>query len=87
MKRSNFFTNFAKEEFFSFRNNFTSYKKYVLAGLPDFSWYKIPKREKYIKWLQNVPNGRKIDQMAIKYTNIFHCKTLQNLPKLGLFLV
>jgi hypothetical protein len=24
--------------------------------------------------------------MAIKYTNIFHCKTLQNLPKLG-FLV
>jgi hypothetical protein len=25
--------------------------------------------------------------MAIKYTNIFHCKTLQNLPKLGLFLV
>jgi hypothetical protein len=25
----------------------------------------------------------KIDQMAIKYTKIFHCKTLQNLPKLG----
>jgi hypothetical protein len=23
--------------------------------------------------------------MAIKYTNIFHCKTLQNLPKLGFF--
>jgi hypothetical protein len=21
--------------------------------------------------------------MAIKYTNIFHCKTLQNLPKFG----
>jgi hypothetical protein len=29
---------------------------------------------------------RKVDQMAIKYTNIFHCKTLQNIPKLG-FLV
>jgi hypothetical protein len=31
-----------------------------------------------------MPNGRKIDQMAIKYTYIFHCKALQNLPKLGL---
>jgi hypothetical protein len=27
-----------------------------------------------------------MDQMAIKYTNIFHCKTLQKLPKL-VFLV
>jgi hypothetical protein len=34
---------------------------------------------KYPQWQQNIPNGRKIDQMAIKYTNIFHCKTLQNL--------
>jgi hypothetical protein len=25
----------------------------------------------------------KIEQTAIKFTNIFHCKTLQNLPKLG----
>jgi hypothetical protein len=31
-----------------------------------------------------IPNGRKIDQTTIKYTNNnFHCKTLQNLPKLG----
>jgi hypothetical protein len=30
----------------------------------------------------NISNGRKIDQMFIKYTNIFHCKTFQNLPKL-----
>jgi hypothetical protein len=29
-----------------------------------------------------ITNGRKIDQMAIKYTNTFHCKTLQYLPKL-----
>jgi hypothetical protein len=29
---------------------------------------------KYTKLSQNIPNGRKIDQMAIKYTNIFHCK-------------
>jgi hypothetical protein len=27
-----------------------------------------------------------IYQTAVKYTNVFHCKTLQNLPKLG-FLV
>jgi hypothetical protein len=37
---------------------------------------------KYSKLSQIIPNGGKIDQMAIKYTNIFHCKTLQNLPKL-----
>jgi hypothetical protein len=24
-----------------------------------------------------------MDQIAIKYTNTFHCKTLQNLPELG----
>jgi hypothetical protein len=38
------------------------------------------------KWQENMPNGRKIAQIATKYTNSFHCKTLQNLPKLG-FLV
>jgi hypothetical protein len=31
-----------------------------------------------------MPNGYEIYQMAIKYTNIFHRKTLQNLPKLEL---
>jgi hypothetical protein len=31
-------------------------------GLPDFSWYKIPKTGK------NIPNGHKIYQMAIKFT-------------------
>jgi hypothetical protein len=42
---------------------------------------------------ENIPNNHNLfemdstcDQMAIKYTNIFHCKTLQNLPKL-VFLV
>jgi hypothetical protein len=33
------------------------------------------------KIYKKIPNGRKIDQTAIKYTNIFHCKTLQDLPK------
>jgi hypothetical protein len=42
--------------------------------------------EKYTKLPQNILNGCKIDQISIKYTNIFLCKTLQKLPKFG-FLV
>jgi hypothetical protein len=38
---------------------------------------------KYTKCQQNIPIGRKIDRMTIKCTNIFYCKTLQNLPKVG----
>jgi hypothetical protein len=61
-------------------------------GLPDIYGYNIPKREKiyvpnYYKIYQmvaKIPNGRKIDQMTIKCTNIFHGKTLLNLPKVGL---
>jgi hypothetical protein len=53
--------------------------------LPDFSRYNAPKREKYTKWPQNLPNGHyinipfshKIDTMALRNTNIF-----QDLPKL-----
>jgi hypothetical protein len=64
------------------------------AGLPDFSWYKIPKREKYTKLTQtnytkcpqNITKDRKMDKMSTKNTSIFHCKTLQNLTKFG-FLV
>jgi hypothetical protein len=41
---------------------------------------------KYTKWPQNIPKGVTIGPMAIKYTIFFHCKTLQNLSKLG-FLV
>jgi hypothetical protein len=33
----------------------------------------------------NIQFGCKIDQLAIKNANIFHCKTLQNLPKLVFF--
>jgi hypothetical protein len=36
-------------------------------GLPDFSWYNIPKREKYTKGPKNIPNGHKIYQTAIKH--------------------
>jgi hypothetical protein len=34
----------------------------------------------------NYTNGHKIFQMVMKYTNIYHSKALQNVPKLG-FLV
>jgi hypothetical protein len=70
--------------FRSFRCNF--------PGLPDSSGHNKPKQG-YIYQIatklpdgHKTPNGNKIDQTAIKFTNIFHCKALQNLPKLG-FLV
>jgi hypothetical protein len=59
-----------------------------------FFWNKIPKRGKYTKLPQtictkcqlNITKDRKMDQVSIKYTNILHCKTLQQFPKFG-FLV
>jgi hypothetical protein len=36
---------------------------------------------KFTKCPQNISNASKIDQKVIKYTSIFHCKFLQNLPK------
>jgi hypothetical protein len=53
------------------------------SGLPDFSWYNIPKPEKicryiykmyqmatkYTKCQQNIPNGNKIYQMAVNILN------------------
>jgi hypothetical protein len=49
------------------------------------TWKIYQITSKYTKVPQNMPNGSKIDQMAMKYTSIFHCQTLQNLPKLGFF--
>jgi hypothetical protein len=40
-------------------------------GLPDCSWYKIPKREKYTKLPQTIPNVHKI----------YHHLPLQGPPK------
>jgi hypothetical protein len=39
----------------------------------------------YTKWPQNRPNDCKIDQMAIKYADIFHLKTLQKFTQIGSF--
>jgi hypothetical protein len=44
--------------------------------LPDFSWYNVPKWGKYTELPQNVPNCRKMYQIAVKYT-----KLPQNVPK------
>jgi hypothetical protein len=33
---------------------------YLTAGLPDFSWFKITKREKYTKLPRTIPNVHKI---------------------------
>jgi hypothetical protein len=64
------------------------------TGLPDFAWYKIPKRGKmyqittnFTKCPQNRTKDRKMDQVSMKYTIVFHCKTLQNLPKFGYFVL
>jgi hypothetical protein len=40
-----------------------------VAGLPDFSWYMIPKQEKCTKWIQNEPNGHKISLISMKCFN------------------
>jgi hypothetical protein len=63
------------------------YTFYVLVCLDqEKSGNPDQNRKKYTKWPQTRPNGRKVDQTAIKHTDIFHYKSLQNLPKLG-FLV
>jgi hypothetical protein len=57
-------------------------------GLPDFTPQYLPKRGKIYQLTNKYPKRsyRIRDQMVIKDTNLFLCKTLYNLPKLG-FLV
>jgi hypothetical protein len=50
----------------------------LLPGLPDFSWYMIPKSEKMYQmntkctvWSLNIPKVHEILQMVIKYINLF----------------
>jgi hypothetical protein len=61
------------------------------AGLPDFSWHNVPKPGRIYVITSKIKNSNKICQMYIvcifqmdiEYTNLFHSKTLQNLPKMG----
>jgi hypothetical protein len=55
-------------------------------GLPDFSWHNTPKRWKMYQIAIKLSNAIEIYQMAVKYSDLFHSKTLQNLPNFG-FLV
>jgi hypothetical protein len=32
-----------------------------------------------------IPNGRKIYKMAVEFSNVVHCNTLENFPKSGIF--
>jgi hypothetical protein len=41
----------------------------------------IPNYHNITKWTQSIPNSRKMFQMTIECTNIFHSRPLQNLPK------
>jgi hypothetical protein len=66
-------------------------EKRLDSGLPDSSWYTIPKQNKiYLitikdtKSPQKIPNGRKVDQMAIKCTNNFHCKDPPKFTQTGI---
>jgi hypothetical protein len=54
---------FQKNESFS-----SNSERYYWPGLPDFSSYKIPKREILTKLPHNIPNGRTIYQIATQYT-------------------
>jgi hypothetical protein len=36
------------------------------TGLPDFSGYNFPTREKCTKLQQNIPNGHEVYQMAVE---------------------
>jgi hypothetical protein len=47
-------------------------------GLPDFSWYNIPKRGKYSKILQDIPHYHKIHQVATIHTKTFYFKAFPN---------
>jgi hypothetical protein len=65
------------------------------TGLPDFSWYMIPKPEKLYQNERKIYyiNGHKISQMFVKYSkwpyntyiNIFQIQGLPKLTQIGIF--
>jgi hypothetical protein len=75
---------------FFIADNFVCKSNWV-QGCQIFLGTKYQNGEKYTKLhttkcTLSIPNGCKIHQMCVKYTNALHCKTLQKLPKFG-FLV
>jgi hypothetical protein len=61
----------------------TKYTKWPQNATNDHKIYQMT--TKYTKWPQNIPKDHNIYQMGIRFTNIINCKTLQNLPKLWLW--
>jgi hypothetical protein len=63
----------------------------LLSGLPDYSWYNVPKRENISKWPTDISNGHKIykhfplqdppkvTQIKIFGLKIYHLATLLTL--------
>jgi hypothetical protein len=71
------------------RKTLTGYSEPVL---PDFSRYNIPTRgivyqitTIYTQWPCNVSNGRKVDTLFIKYSNILLCNALQKFTQIAIF--
>jgi hypothetical protein len=74
-------------------------RDYILPGLPDFSWSKHTKMGKLYqmatnytkrpqiipKFSDNIPNGLKIFQMAIKYTKQFAFQGPPKFTQIGIF--
>jgi hypothetical protein len=59
--------------------------KSSIAGLPDFSWYLVPKPENVPNYYEISQVSVKIFQMAIKYINIFQSKELPKFNLIGIF--
>jgi hypothetical protein len=56
--------------------------RFFLLKYTKMGW-NVPKDHTITKWPLNVTKGRKVFQMAMLYTNIFHLKAPQNIPKFG----
>jgi hypothetical protein len=57
---------------FQFRSSSVCQDCQIFIGTTYQNW------QKYTKFPQNIPNSLKIGQMALQFTNIVYCKTLQD---------
>jgi hypothetical protein len=62
---------------FGFKGDSLTQKSFLFSNFRDHCdqtrvarFFLVQQTKKYIKWSQNMPNGRKIDQMDIQYNNI-----------------
>jgi hypothetical protein len=57
----------------------------IFLGPTYQNWKNIPNNPNICQMATKYTNGHRMDQMAIKYTKICHCKSLRNLPKIMIF--